>query len=128
LFDVRDENLDYDLLRRLTGQWRQISDCYLGDYYPLTHYNTGPDVWMAWQFNLPEAGKGFVQAFRRDKCIFEVGRLKLRGLEPDAQYRVTDLDAGKAQQVGGRELMETGLRVSITDQPGAAAIIYERAE
>ena len=128
LFDVRNEHLDYDLLRRLTAQWSQIAECYLGDYYPLTEYNTRHDAWMAWQFDLPERGKGFVQAFRRDKCIFEVGRLKLQGLQPEAQYRVTDLDADASQEASGHDLMETGLRISITDQPGATLLVYQRIE
>jgi alpha-galactosidase len=128
LFDVRDQKLDYQLLRRLTTEWRQIADCYVGDYYPLTLYSTRPDVWMAWQFDRAEIGKGFVQAFRRDQCVYEVGKLRLRGLESDAQYRVTDLDAGQTHQFSGRELMETGLRVSITEQPGAAVIVYQRVQ
>ncbi len=128
LFDVRNPQFDYDLLRRLTTQWSQIAACYLGDYYPLTAYNTRQDAWMAWQFDLPESGNGCVQAFRRDKCIFEVGRLKLRGLMPEARYRLTDIDAGTSQEASGRELLETGLRVSINDQPGAVLIRYERME
>ena len=30
-----------------------------------------------------------------DKCIFEVGRLRLRGLDPESAYEVTDLDGGE---------------------------------
>ncbi len=128
LFDVRSEHLDFDLLRRLTDQWRQVAECYLGDFYPLTEYNTRHDAWMAWQFDLPDPGRGFVQAFRRDKCIFLAGQLKLRGLRPEARYRVTDLDTGTTQEAAGRELMETGLRVTINDQPGDVLMVYQRVD
>ncbi len=126
LFDVRSKSLDYNLLRRLTTQWRSIADDYFGDFYPLTEYSTTKDSWMAWQFNRPEKGEGVVQAFRRDKCIFEVGRLRLHGLDPDAQYEVRDLDADQPQRFSGRELTAKGLLVTIADQPGAVVIRYRK--
>jgi alpha-galactosidase len=128
LFDVRSKTLDFNLLRRITAQWREIADNFLGDFYPLTEYSTAKDSWMAWQFDRPERGEGFVQAFRRDKCIFEVGRLQLQGLDPAARYEVTDLDLGKPRQMSGRELTEKGLLVTIGDRPGAALIMYRKAK
>jgi alpha-galactosidase len=127
LLDIRNKQLDYDLLRRLVGQWRQIADCYLGDFYPLTCYSTGKDTWMAWQFNRPETGEGMVQAFRRDKCIFESGRLKFLGLDPDVRYKVVDLDRGQPQEFEGRALMEKGFLATIPDQPGTVVIHYKKA-
>jgi alpha-galactosidase len=126
LFDVRSTHLDFDLLRRLTAQWGQVAACYLGDYYPLTEYNTGRDAWMAWQFDLPEEGRGCVQCFRRDKSIFLVGQLRLRGLRPESRYRITDLDTGTTQEIEGRVLMESGLEVTIADRPGSVLLVYER--
>ena len=126
VWDVRRKDLDYDLARLLVGQWRQVSDCYFGDLYPLTPYSTADEVWMAWQFDRPDLGQGMVQAFRRATCIYESARLNLRGLEPDARYRVTNLDAAGATKMTGRELMEKGLRVTISQQPGAVVITYKR--
>ncbi len=126
LFDVRIKTLDYNLLRRLTAQWRAIADGYFGDFYPLTEYSTTKDSWMAWQFDRPDTGQGFVQAFRREKCIFEVGRLRLHGLDPVAQYEVYDLDTDKPQQISGRDLTAKGLLVSIPEQPGAVVITYRK--
>jgi len=126
LFDVRSKTLDYTLLRRLTAQWRTVADSYSGDFYPLTEYSTTKDSWMAWQFDRPEKGEGFVQAFRRDKCIFEVGRLPLHGLDAGAQYEVLDLDTDKPQRITGRELTDKGLLVTIPDRPGAVVIRYRK--
>jgi hypothetical protein len=67
-----------------------------------------------------------IQAVRREKCIFESGRLKLFGLAPDARYEVVDLDRNEPHQATGQELMEKGLLVTIPDQPGAALIHYQR--
>jgi alpha-galactosidase len=126
LFDIRNEKLDYDLLRRLVAQWQKVAACYLGDFYPLTMYSLGKDAWMAWQFDRPETGAGMIQAFRREKCIFESGRLKLFGLVPDARYEVVDFDRNEPHQATGQELMEKGLLVTIPDQPGAVVIHYQR--
>jgi alpha-galactosidase len=126
LFDIRNTKLDYNLLRKLVGQWRKITPCYTGDYYPLTSYSTATDTWMAWQFHRPDTGEGMVQAFRREKCIFETGRLKLRGLDPAGRYEVTDLDQGKPRRFTGKQLMEKGLLVTIAGQPGAVVISYRR--
>jgi alpha-galactosidase len=126
LFDVRDKKLDYNQIRRTISQWQELATCYLGDFYPLTRYNTGSDAWMAWQFNCPEEGKGAVQAFRRNECVFESGRLKLFDLAPDAEYEIVDLDVGQPRRLSGRELMTKGILVTIPDQPGAVVITYRK--
>ena len=126
-YDMRRKDLNFDTVRKLTHQWReQIASNYLGDYYPLTSYSRSRDVWMAWQFDRPEVGEGVVQAFRRADCIYEAARLKLRGLDPDADYTISDLDASGSLKRSGRELMTRGLRVQISDRPGSAVIAYKR--
>ena len=124
--DVRRKDLDYDSLRRLCGQWRHIAEYYYGDYYPLTAYSTENDTWVAWQFGRPEPGDGTVQVFSRPDSPFEVARFKLRGLDPSAQYKITNLDVPGTSELTGQELMEKGLLVSIADKPGSAVFVYER--
>ena len=125
-YDMRNREIDYAALRRLYRQWRQIADYYFGDYYPLTPYGAGNDIWMAWQFDRPESGDGMAQAFRRADSIYEAARLRLRGLDPDARYEVRDGDSETATQITGRELMESGLLVTLPDRPQAAVIMYHR--
>jgi len=124
--DMRRRDLDTALLRRLVDQWRQVAPCYLGDYYPLTRYSLANDVWMALQFDRPDLGEGVVHAFRRAESIYESARLKLRGLDPDAGYMLTDLDKPGMTEATGRELMDKGLLVVLPDQPGSAVIRYKR--
>jgi alpha-galactosidase len=125
-FDVRRKDLDYDLIRRVLGQWRRYAGYYFGDYYPLTPYSLDPSLWMAWQFDAPEKDEGMVQAFRRGESVYEVARFKLRGLDPVARYTFTNLDSGESQTLTGRELLEIGLAVAIADQPGSAVITYAK--
>jgi len=126
--DVRVKDLDYEMLRRLYNQWRQISVCYRGDYYPLTPYSRDNKAWIAWQFDLPEQGQGVVQAFRRGESIYEVARLHLHGLEPDVRYELTNLDKPGSTKMTGRELTEKGLPVSIPERPGSVVITYKKAD
>jgi len=125
--DARDPNLDYDLLRRMIAECHLVQRHMMGDFYPLTPYSLAEDAWVAWQFDLPDADEGVVQAFRRAECTGDSLRLKLRGLEPDRTYVVTDVDAAQPQEIRGRDLAEPGLLVTIPGQPGAAVITY-RAE
>jgi alpha-galactosidase len=127
--DVRRKDLDYDLLRTLIGQWRQIAPNYLSDYYPLTPFTIErTNAWIAWQFNCPEKGQGMVQAFRRPGSMEESSIYKLRGLNPDLMYEVNDLDVPGATLLTGRKLMEEGLPVHIPHQPGAVVVTYKSRE
>jgi len=124
--DPRRGDLNIELLRRLIGQFKQVANYYFGDYYPLTDYSLENDVWMAWQFDCPEIGEGMVQVFRREKSPQEGGSFKLRGLQSDAFYTVTNLETGESRRLPGRTLMEEGLSVKIPNAPGSAIIAYRR--
>jgi hypothetical protein len=51
---------------------------------------------------------------------------KLRGLDPDATYTITDFDAPGATTATGRELMQKGLPVKIPTAPGSALLKYSK--
>jgi len=97
-----------------------------GDYYPLTPYSLQADHWIAWQFNRPESGDGGVQAFRRADCCEASITICLRGLDPTAEYELTNFDIEGTTRVSGKNVMEKGLTVEIKDKPGAAVIVYQR--
>ncbi len=127
-YDMRNKELDYEAARRLVGQWRRVADYYLGDYYPLTPYSLENDVWMAWQFDRPDLGEGMVQAFRRADSFYEAARFKLNGLDPEADYQVTNLDIGDSLTMSGRELTETGLSLVLKSRPESAVVVYRRVK
>ena len=123
-WDVRRRDLDYDAVRKLVAEWKQVAPYFMGDYYPLTNCSLQNDVWVAWQFDRADLGEGMVQVFRRADSIYESARLPLRGLDPGASYLVNDLDSQLSEQLTGRELMDKGPRVSISERPGAAIVTY----
>jgi len=125
-WDMRNKGLDYALARKLLGQWRQVAPHLFGDFYPLTSYSMANNVWMAFQFDCPEQGEGVVQAFRRVECPGEAIRVKLRGLDPRAEYTLTNLDVAGTTEMAGRDLLENGLSLLLKDRPGAAVISYKK--
>ncbi len=127
-FDVRRTDLDYEMIRRVMGQWRDIAEYFYGDYYPLTHYSLEKDVWIGWQFHSPEKDAGMIQVFRRAESVYESARFKLRGLDPAATYVVQDLDTADIQELTGSALMDDGLKVAIETQPGSVVITYKKVQ
>jgi alpha-galactosidase len=114
-----------DLPKRLE-EWRKVAACYWGDFWPLTPYSLDSAAWIAWQFDVPEDGKGVVQAFRRAECAQEAIRVKLRGLEAGARYKVEDVDAAGARVMTGKELIEEGLELPAGKKPWAVIVTYEK--
>jgi alpha-galactosidase len=124
--DVREAGIDWPALKKLIGAWRELNRCYYGDFYPLTECSRDPRMWIAWQFDLPESGEGAVQAFRRNECSETALRVRLRGLDPRARYRVTDLETGSEQELTGAAMADAGLLVESPQKPGAVTLRYRR--
>lgn len=126
-YDSRREDLDYALLRRLVGEWRKAAPILLhGDYFPLTSWSAASDVWMACQFDWPANNQGVVQVFRRPDSPYESARFRLCGLNGQAKYELVDADQKPTTTMSGRELMESGLLVTLKGRPSAALITYSR--
>ena len=125
--DSMNSQVDFARLRVLFKQWRELAPNYYGDYYPLTSYSLENNDWMAWQFDRPELGKGMVQVFRRQDSPFVAAVFPLRGLDPDANYTVRNVDIEGSQTLSGAELLRTGLPIKIETKPGAVIYTYEKA-
>lgn len=123
-YDSRRKDLDYALLRKLVAQRDEVVPNYYGDYHPLTPWSAAQDVWIAWQFDRPEAGQGVVQAFRRPQSPYESARFRLRGLDPEARYELKNFDVEGTTEATGAALMEHGLLVECPRQPDAVIITY----
>jgi hypothetical protein len=68
-----------------------------------------------------------LQVFRRDESDVTTENLHLRGLDPAANYEITDLDAKLPRTISGRDLMQQGLHVEIKEKREAAIVIYKKA-
>lgn len=110
----------------LIGQYKAIKQYYLGDFYPLTPYDTNNNVWLAYQFDRPDLMGGMVQAFRRGACDISSQTLPLFGLDPNGRYAVTNFDGPGVTYMSGSNLMNQGLPVRIPAQPGAVIYAYHK--
>ncbi|MBS1850916.1 MAG: alpha-galactosidase [Acidobacteria bacterium] len=132
-------NFPFDWLRTMATQLKEVRPYYYGDYYPLAPCSSNTECsdgsgersaafeWAAWQFNRPEEHDGMLQAFRREMNPESARTLKLRGLEAGARYEVRDIDSGVLGKYSGKELMEKGLDVKISKQPGAVILLYKKS-
>lgn len=82
--DTRRRNLDYERLRKLVADFREVEPFPIGDFYPLTPYSRSNDVWLAWQFDRPDLAAGVIQAFRRASAPVDSVRLRLWPHAPSA--------------------------------------------
>jgi alpha-galactosidase len=124
-FDLRRDDLDLELLRKLMTEWHEVAECYYGDYYPLTPYSRDEQNWMAWQFHRPEQGDGLIQVFRRAESPIEAASFPLRGLDPDARYVFHDFDVPDDTEHRGADLA-SGWRIAIPARRTARLIRYRR--
>jgi len=67
-----------------------------------------------------------VQAFRRAAAPADSIRPKLRGLDPNAIYLLSNLDVAGVTELSGRELMDNGLPIVLKNKPAAAVITYKK--
>ncbi|MHB8898338.1 MAG: alpha-galactosidase [Thermoguttaceae bacterium] len=122
--DFRVRQIDYEALRKLYRQWRELSKFYYDDFYPLTPYTQEANQWIAWQFHSPERGEGAVQAFRRGECPDEKRSLVLHDLDPEATYTIRVFGSDSTVKATGRTLMSEGLPVTLAEKPSAAVVHY----
>ncbi len=120
--------VDFKRLRRVLDTWRRIANYFFGDFYPLMPYTQSTDAWMAWQYDRPDIGEGAIQVFHRKTSVYESARLRLKGLDPQAEYTLEDLDHPEPRRASGAELMDKGLLVSLKDAGSAAVVVYKRAK
>lgn len=74
--------------------FREYSPYFYEDFYPLTGYEDllAEDRWLSYQLNRTSDGSGIVLCFRRKQCADSTYTACLRGLVPDAVYKVQEVE------------------------------------
>lgn len=70
--------------------------------------------------------QGVIQAFRRPDSPYESARFRLCGLDGAANYALATADQKTKTTMGGRDLMEAGLLLTLKDRPSVALIMYSK--
>lgn len=122
--DIRKPDVDFGMIRKVMADWREVAELFLGDFYPLTPWTLDKKEWIGFQFDKPEAGRGFVQVFRRPENPQDSILVKLHGLDLGSTYHLRDLSSDWKADYTGQKLMGEGLLVTLRERPEDALIVY----
>jgi hypothetical protein len=91
------------------------------------HILPQPDGWHwdGMEYFDPESGRGVVFVFRPDSPDSSQV-ISLKGLDPKAGYRVNFEDTSETFTRSGKELMESGLRISLAERQSSALVYLNR--
>lgn len=112
-------------LRARCEEYLRIRPYFDGDVYHLTKPLKDETSWCAVQWNRPEKADGMIQVFRRERSPYPSAVFSLRGVDPEALYRIRDLDGGEWTEEG-RKLCEEGLAIAMPEKRSAKIFLYER--
>jgi alpha-galactosidase len=114
-------------LRDAIAEGKRLRKYLLGVFYPLTKPTASTEAWCAYQYDLPATGEGAAFVFRRPESPYYGYQLNLRGIDPAADYEVTEAPTytpDKPRRIKGAELQR--YRASIDELPGSLLIEYRR--
>ena len=118
--DIRRDDYDYALAKRMIDIWRRASGLILnGDYYPHTPFHRSAQQWVAWQFDCPETGRGLVQGIRLPACPEETLTIHPQGIYPDATHSFENAETGETRDIPGRDLIDDGFTFALPARSGA---------
>ena len=128
----QDEDFPMELAQLQVQRYKNIRPLLSGDFYPLTPCSL-EEAWIGYQFHRVDLDEGFALIFRRPvskKSIHPISdtfRLRLRGLDPEAHYKVHFEDKGKDETMTGGALSK-GMDIVISEEKGAEMIIYKKSD
>jgi len=120
------EDFPYDWAKQTLDQYKEYRKYYYGDFYPITSYTQSRDAWMAYQLDRPDLGEGLVVVLKRPQSPYTAGRLALRELDPKANYQISPFGGKVQETLTGKELMEKGANVTLTERPDSVLLLYKR--
>jgi alpha-galactosidase len=125
-WDPRRKGFDAKLAAERISQFKALRHLAVGDFYPLMDHSVDPMHWTGHQFHRDDLGEGIVLLFRRERSPYLAVQIRLRGLDPDATYELTNADTNERRTLSGGELSEP-MRIEI-DEPSGSVLMLYRAE
>lgn len=116
-------------LKERLAEYLRAKECFSGDYYCLDAFHAGIGAWTLMQFDRPDLGRGILEAFRGERSFYRSADVRLRGLEPAAEYCVEDADGGfEPFTAAGKQLMEDGITLSLPEKRSSRLVFYRRKD
>lgn len=128
LFYTAEEDF-YSSVKEYVAEYYKFAEYLYGDYYLLTEWHAAVDTsgWTAWEFFDNDQEKGVIQLFRQDNCESSSYTAKLKGLDPNAYYKLYRFDGSILQEkVKGRFLMDEGYRFSLNNKRESDVVFIEK--
>jgi alpha-galactosidase len=101
--------------------------------HPVVHHHTpdiglfGPAEWCVLEYACPDRSRGYAGVFRLVNGASEY-RLRLRGVDAGADYKVTLDSASQTCCISGRDLALNGLPIALDSALTSELVRYERKE
>ena len=117
-----------ELAKQGITETKRLRPLFEGDFYPLLPTTTGKADWHASQWDRPDLGRGCVFVFRRPESQEASRIVRLRAIDPRAEYSVTITGetyvVPPARRMRGEEIQTLAARID--QQPGSILVEYER--
>ena len=125
---VSNASMSFYDIQNCMAEFEEVRPYFYEDYYPLTGAGdiTADNIWMAYQLLRPSDQSGYIVAFRREACPSGSVTVKLMGLDPSRNYRITNKDNGESIVKSGAELA-SGFDLR-SDQPRSSLLLKYQAE
>ncbi len=124
-WDPRRKGFPMDRAAERIEQFKSLRHLAVGDFYPLMDPSVDPMHWTGYQFHRDDLGEGMVLLFRRPRSPYPAVQIRLRGLEPESDYELTDVDKNEPRTLTGRALSEP-MRIELDQRPGSVLLRYRR--
>ena len=118
---------DWSMTKQGYAEFEQIRDYFYADYYQLFEWKSGADRWNGWEFYDPATASGYASVFCHEATSELTTTVKLKGLDPEKTYRITDFDGLIDVTATGAQLMEQGITVTVPEKPYAVVMLINPA-
>ncbi len=122
-----DKATNWDCLRRAYAEYDQIREYFYDDFYLLTEWKEDADRWDARMFYNPETASGFASVACQAASSSLSNTIKLKGLDPQKTYHITDFDGLLDITATGSDLLEKGITVTVPEKPYCAILLINPA-
>jgi alpha-galactosidase len=109
-----------DSVRQAIADFKKVRHLLNKDYYPLFPQTYDQSQWVGWEFTDPATGEGLIVVLRPPQSSYAAADVKLRGVEPNAKYRLQPIDGRQTTVHSGKQLL-SGLQISLA--PGASQVL-----
>ena len=125
-FDVLSPDFDFEKAGECMAEFQRLKKYWTGDFYPLARASLDTTEWSGFQLHRSDLDAGAVMLFRRADCPEPSHTVRLRGLRPDALYRLTLSDENRTLQqteLSGQTLAQ-GVPFTIARPGDSLAVEY----